>query len=153
MCYGPVIFQMETFSQLISIADPHSLGIACWRLAPCSVQVPMASGLGKANSCVGRPLAPSPLLFRPITPAPALLANLHVADLIDPESRDWNVSLIQEVFWPQDSEVILSIPISVAGDEDLLIWHYSRNSIFSVQSAYHLACSLDDRPCSSSLKT
>ncbi|KAK4389652.1 putative mitochondrial protein [Sesamum angolense] len=106
--------------QLFSVADPHSLGIASWKLGPCSVLVPMASGLGKANSCVGRPLAPSPLLFRPITPAPPLLANLHVADLIDPKSRDWNVSLIQEVFWPQDSEVILSIPISVAGYEDMV---------------------------------
>ncbi|KAL0396465.1 UNVERIFIED_CONTAM: hypothetical protein Scaly_0094900 [Sesamum calycinum] len=35
--------------------------------------------------------------------------------------------------------------------QDLRIWHYLRNGIFSVRSAYHLACTLENQPCSSSL--
>ncbi|KAL0391054.1 UNVERIFIED_CONTAM: hypothetical protein Scaly_0462500 [Sesamum calycinum] len=39
-----------------------------------------------------------------------------------------------------------------SGEQDVLIRHYSRNGVFSVRSAYHLACSLDDRPYSNSLR-
>ncbi|KAL0442406.1 UNVERIFIED_CONTAM: hypothetical protein Slati_1963300 [Sesamum latifolium] len=48
-------------------------------------------------------------------------------------------------------EVILGIPLSRTGEPDLLVWHYSKNGRFSVRSAYHLACLMDDRPGSSSL--
>ncbi|KAK4390205.1 hypothetical protein Sango_2083800 [Sesamum angolense] len=54
------------------------------------------------------------------------------------------------MFWPVDSDIILSIPFSRIGAPDLLIWHYSRSGIFSVRSAYHLACTLELRPSSSS---
>ncbi|KAL0340131.1 UNVERIFIED_CONTAM: hypothetical protein Sradi_4529900 [Sesamum radiatum] len=30
-----------------------------------------------------------------------------------------------------------------------MVWHYSRNGYFSVRSAYHLAMTIEDRPCSS----
>ncbi|KAL0365727.1 UNVERIFIED_CONTAM: hypothetical protein Sangu_0670300 [Sesamum angustifolium] len=30
-----------------------------------------------------------------------------------------------------------------------MVWHYSRNGFFSVRSAYHLAMTIEDRPCSS----
>ncbi|KAL0446261.1 UNVERIFIED_CONTAM: hypothetical protein Slati_1754000 [Sesamum latifolium] len=35
--------------------------------------------------------------------------------------------------------------------EDILAWQFSSNGIFSVKSAYHLACDLDNRPCSNDL--
>ncbi|KAL0435722.1 UNVERIFIED_CONTAM: putative mitochondrial protein [Sesamum radiatum] len=56
------------------------------------------------------PWLPRPRSFRPITPAPISLLNLCVSDLVDSNSGDWNVRLVNELFWPQDSDVILGIP-------------------------------------------
>ncbi|KAL0423850.1 UNVERIFIED_CONTAM: putative ribonuclease H protein [Sesamum radiatum] len=36
------------------------------------------------------------------------------------------------------------------GEQDLFTWNYSKTGSFSVHSAYHLAVSLEDSPCSSS---
>ncbi|KAL0388103.1 UNVERIFIED_CONTAM: putative mitochondrial protein [Sesamum radiatum] len=51
-------------------------------------------------------------------------------------------STISALFWPEDRDYILQIPLSFSNVPDLLIWHYSLNGIFSVRSAYHLALSL-----------
>ncbi|KAL0456758.1 UNVERIFIED_CONTAM: putative mitochondrial protein [Sesamum latifolium] len=89
--------------------------------------------------------------FKPITPVSASLPNLLVSDLIEPISVDWDVAKVQELFWPIDSEIILGIPLSRTGAQDLLTWHYSNNGRFSVRSTYHLACALEERPGCSSL--
>ncbi|KAL0327910.1 UNVERIFIED_CONTAM: putative mitochondrial protein [Sesamum calycinum] len=75
------------------------------------------------------PWLPRPRSFRPITPVPSSLTEVRVADLIDHTYNDWNLRLARQI---------------------LLIWHYSRSGIFLVRSAYHLACSLELRPSSSS---
>lgn len=36
-----------------------------------------------------------------------------------------------------DSELILSIQLSRTGEEDILVWHYTKTGLFSVRSAYH----------------
>ncbi|KAL0337722.1 UNVERIFIED_CONTAM: putative mitochondrial protein [Sesamum calycinum] len=41
-----------------------------------------------------------------------------------------------------DSELILQIPLSLTGELDLIVWRYTRNGMFSVRSAYHLALAL-----------
>ncbi|KAL0407261.1 UNVERIFIED_CONTAM: putative mitochondrial protein [Sesamum latifolium] len=96
------------------------------------------------------PWLPRPCLFRPITPGPALAGSMHVADLIDPSCGDWDAEKIRALFWPVDSELILSIPLGRLVVPDIWVWHYSRNGWFSVRSAYHLACSIADRPETSS---
>ncbi|KAL0428302.1 UNVERIFIED_CONTAM: hypothetical protein Slati_3005000 [Sesamum latifolium] len=90
--------------------------------------------------------------FKPIMPVPPILINLRVVDLIDPACSEWRREQVEEIFLPQDNEYILSIPLSRVGEEDWLVWHYSNNERFSIRSAYYLACSLEDRPCSSSLE-
>ncbi|KAK4383273.1 hypothetical protein Sango_2791700 [Sesamum angolense] len=67
------------------------------------------------------------------------------------DNSDWNDHLVHELFWTQDNNVILGIPLSRLGDLDLLVWHYSRNGMFSVRNIYHFACSLQDRLSTSSL--
>ncbi|KAK4383834.1 hypothetical protein Sango_3114800 [Sesamum angolense] len=89
-------------------------------------------------------------LFQASPPAPPALANLRVIDLIDPICGYSRVEQVEAVFWPPDSECILGIPLGRVGDGDQLVWHYSKNGRFSVRSAYHIACSLEDKPCSSS---
>ncbi|KAL0453911.1 UNVERIFIED_CONTAM: putative mitochondrial protein [Sesamum latifolium] len=96
------------------------------------------------------PWLPRPCSFRPITPPPTGLASVCVSDLIDPVSRDWRVELVNQLFLPCDITVILAIPLSRVGDPNLLVWHYSKDGSLSVRSAYHLAVSLEDNPCSSS---
>ncbi|KAL0343066.1 UNVERIFIED_CONTAM: hypothetical protein Sangu_1194000 [Sesamum angustifolium] len=96
------------------------------------------------------PWLPRSRSFRAITLVPSSLTEVRVADLIDHTCNDWNLSKVKEMFWPVDSDIILSIPIGRTGAPDLLIWHYSRSGIFSVRSAYHLACSLELRSSSSS---
>ncbi|KAL0404192.1 UNVERIFIED_CONTAM: putative mitochondrial protein [Sesamum radiatum] len=76
-----------------------------------------------------------------ITPKPIGIPTLFVSDLILPHAREWNVELVQNLFWVEDSDLILKIPLSLNGDPDLLVWHFSCNGMFSVQSAYHLALS------------
>ncbi|KAL0399727.1 UNVERIFIED_CONTAM: putative mitochondrial protein [Sesamum radiatum] len=95
------------------------------------------------------PWLPRPRSFRPITPPAPNLAHLLVSELIDPV-RDWKTELVERLFWPCDSSIILAIPLSRVGEGDLLTWHYSKNGSFTVRSAYHLAVSLTDTPCSSS---
>ncbi|KAL0376653.1 UNVERIFIED_CONTAM: LINE-1 retrotransposable element O protein [Sesamum calycinum] len=78
-----------------------------------------------------------------------LRARYFPHDLINQEIGDWNSIVIQNNFLPLDCEVILGIPLGRTVCEDLLIWHYSTNGLFSVRSAYHLACSMEESPCSS----
>jgi len=60
-----------------------------------------------------------------------------VSELINPVSGDWDTQLIHEVFWEEDWNRILSIPIK-PGMEDILAWHFDKKGVFSVKSAYHV---------------
>ncbi|KAL0285703.1 UNVERIFIED_CONTAM: hypothetical protein Scaly_2811600 [Sesamum calycinum] len=50
-----------------------------------------------------------------------------------------------------DGEFILGIPLSQVGIDDILVWYYSSSGLFTVRSAYHLICSLENSPGLSSL--
>ncbi|KAL0378475.1 UNVERIFIED_CONTAM: hypothetical protein Sradi_3153000 [Sesamum radiatum] len=83
-------------------------------------------------------------------PVPLALAHLNIVDLINPSCYDWRVDLVKAIFWPFDSACILAIPFSRLENTDQLIWHYSKNGVFSVRSAYQLTCLIKEKPCSSS---
>jgi len=59
-----------------------------------------------------------------------------VDELINPVSVAWDVDLVQSIFEPIDANHILQIPIT-SGRDDCVAWHYNRNGLFSVKSAYH----------------
>jgi hypothetical protein len=59
-----------------------------------------------------------------------------VDELINPINSTWDVDLLKAIFWPTDVYRILQIPIT-SGREDVVAWHYNRNGLFSVRSAYH----------------
>ncbi|KAJ8436631.1 hypothetical protein Cgig2_029877 [Carnegiea gigantea] len=46
--------------------------------------------------------------------------------------------LIKSIFLPCDVEVILSIPLCTTWPRDKLIWHYNKQVLFAVRSAYHM---------------
>ena len=62
-----------------------------------------------------------------------------VSDLIDEDSKEWKWDLVSQCFLPQDTDVILSIPLSVTGARDRVIWDENKNERFTVKNAYILA--------------
>ncbi|KAI5350665.1 hypothetical protein L3X38_003556 [Prunus dulcis] len=64
-------------------------------------------------------------------------------NLIHSDSREWNVTLLQNVFFPEEVMLICSIPLSLRLTPDMLVCHYDKKkSMFTVKSAYHVARSL-----------
>lgn len=71
-----------------------------------------------------------------------------VSKLIDPESGTWDSDLVRDLFWPEDAQNILAIPVHL-DREDLVAWHFDKKGVFSVKSAYHV---LDDAARASATK-
>ena len=84
------------------------------------------------------PWIPDGVTRRPVTPKGHTLRR--VFELIDPISAEWDSQLIKSVFWEEDVQRILGIPIK-NGMDDLLAWHYDKKGFLSVNSVYHV---LDD---------
>ena len=62
-----------------------------------------------------------------------------VNQLMDTERKEWNVNLIRQIFHSFDAEEICKIPIPNTDTKDCIAWHFEKNGIFSVRSAYKLA--------------
>ena len=60
---------------------------------------------------------------------------MKVSDLLLPGSM-WNEQMVRWIFLPEDAKVILRIKTSVRIYEDFIAWHFEKNGIFSVRSAY-----------------
>ena len=69
-----------------------------------------------------------------------------VSDLIDSSTRQWNVTLIANMFNQHDVEQICSIPISRTGANDVLVWHYEESGVYSVKSGYLFINSIEAPP-------
>lgn len=83
------------------------------------------------------PWLPRDAARRPITPRGATLLT-EVSELIDPASGTWDVQLVKDVFWEEDSEVILALPVH-GGRANTLAWHFDKHGIFTVKSAYKVS--------------
>jgi|UniRef100_A0A2N9HI72 hypothetical protein len=66
-----------------------------------------------------------------------LPANATVSDLIDHETRQWNSSLIDSIFWPCEAAQIKAIPLRLH-HPDILVWTGTPNGRFTTRSAYML---------------
>ncbi|KAL0451278.1 UNVERIFIED_CONTAM: hypothetical protein Slati_1105900 [Sesamum latifolium] len=84
---------------------------------------------------IGQSWLPRPdtfqLVFRPYS----LPNNTKVVALISP-SRTWNSDLVRSEFHPIDADCILNVELLETESRDELIWHFEKNSRFSVRSAY-----------------
>ncbi|KAL0388583.1 UNVERIFIED_CONTAM: hypothetical protein Sradi_2740100 [Sesamum radiatum] len=67
---------------------------------------------------------------------------MRVCDLIDASTREWDFSLVHELFWKEEADTILVIPLSKFDGDDFIVWHHTACGKFSVRSAYHVAASL-----------
>ena len=72
-----------------------------------------------------------------------LQEEIHVSDLIDPNTGCWDKEIIKNMFDQQDARDILSIPLC-QGMEDTVAWHFDKKGIFSVKSCYQLGVKLRD---------
>lgn len=61
-----------------------------------------------------------------------------VTDLFD-EGQSWNIPLIQFLFSQQEYELILALPSHQFGGYDMWTWHFSKDGLYSVKSAYHMS--------------
>ena len=64
--------------------------------------------------------------------------NLRVCDLLLPNSHNWNISALEDNFYPQDIEIILKIK-PVISSPDFYIWNHSRSGDYTVRSGYWFA--------------
>ena len=84
--------------------------------------------------------------------APNLLNNeAVVSQLIDQDTKWWNSSLINQIFYPFEAEKIKSIPICSFTQPDLLFWPSTNYGNFVVKSGYHLLCADEDSELASSV--
>lgn len=81
---------------------------------------------------------PLPTSYSIQSPRLALLEDASVSELIDQDSKRWNGQLIMSIFTKDEAEVILKIPLSRYGHDDLMVWRGTITGEFSVQSAYHM---------------
>ena len=67
-----------------------------------------------------------------------------VSELFISGTRRWDENLIRHLFYNHDAEEILRLHIQTIGEGDLIAWHYEKNGMFSVKSAYRLALNFQD---------
>jgi|UPI0001A83224 hypothetical protein len=82
------------------------------------------------------PWIPRGTLRRPTTTRRGNILT-YVADLIDPASGSWDVELVKDVFWEEDADIILALPVH-EGRDNFLAWHFNEHGIFCVKSAYKI---------------
>ena len=56
--------------------------------------------------------------------------------LIDPQTRQWNVEMVEGLFNEEEAELIKQIPLSRSATEDTLFWPYSSNRLYSCKAGY-----------------
>lgn len=66
--------------------------------------------------------------------------NATVSELIDPDTKQWRRDLVFSCFNRYEAQQVLNIPISQRLPEDTLIWHWERDGMYSVKTAYHMLC-------------
>ena len=66
-----------------------------------------------------------------------------VRDLLREDELEWDIELVKGLFFPQDAEAILSIPISESVAKDRTVWVEDKKGKFSVKSVYRLAWEIE----------
>jgi hypothetical protein len=61
-----------------------------------------------------------------------------VLELINSEDGSWDEEILNLLFSSVDVQWILNIPLSRRGMDDFAAWHFNKNGIFTVKSAYYV---------------
>lgn len=76
------------------------------------------------------------------TPNCNAIGSLTVSSLIDNHRESWNMDAFTSLFWQEDVDEIMRIPVGSSVSEDVRVWNYSKTSHYTVRSSYHLALDL-----------
>ncbi|XP_048615701.1 uncharacterized protein LOC125588412 [Brassica napus] len=80
---------------------------------------------------------------RPARPiAPMMNLNMRVSDIINQESKEWDVGLLDDYVHPDDIPLIRSMAISSTHRRDTFCWNYTRNGQYTVKSGYWVSQNL-----------
>nr|POF18424.1 putative ribonuclease h protein [Quercus suber] len=77
-------------------------------------------------------------LGKVLSPAPESHENALVFSLINQGERCWKVAEIDNLFLPEEAEIIKAIPLSLFDRDDFLLWQYTRDGSYSFKSGYRL---------------
>jgi ribonuclease HI len=77
------------------------------------------------------------------SPPMLLDSNALVCELIDRDTKWWNLPMLKNLFAEEEVNLILSLPISVSNQGDKQIWRGTKNGFFSVKSAYFIQKELE----------
>ena len=85
----------------------------------------------------------------PLTPArpaharaPAVNPKMTVSNLINPVSKEWDVSLLEQYVAQEDIPLILSLAISPTHRRDTVCWSHTKNGQYTVKSGYWVATNM-----------
>lgn len=81
------------------------------------------------------PWLPSTPNFKPMTLKPKGCSTTQVSELMQEKGRSWNGELLHQIFNKCDVEQIIQTLASQLGTQDKLVWQYTRNGMFSMNSA------------------
>ncbi|KAL0458617.1 UNVERIFIED_CONTAM: putative mitochondrial protein, partial [Sesamum latifolium] len=132
-------FPRVHFLDFILGSNPSSTWRSIWSAKPllqagCRWRI----GNGKQVRIWRDPWVPRPHFFGPINRTNGHPPNTTVSELIDPDNHCWKEELIDSCFDSADAELMKSLPLARHGIEDTVVWHYSKNGIYSVKSAYYV---------------
>jgi hypothetical protein len=85
------------------------------------------------------------------SPPMLLDSNALVCELIDRDTKWWNLPMLKNLFAEEEVNLFLSLPISVANQRDKQIWRGTKNGFFSVKSAYFIQKELERKEEAESL--
>ncbi|XVE59633.1 hypothetical protein DITRI_Ditri05aG0061700 [Diplodiscus trichospermus] len=77
--------------------------------------------------------------FKLSTPLVDGFEEMRVYELWLPGRKEWNVTLLQQLFCEDDGKAILSLPLAMHEEEDRLIRHYEKKGCYLVRSGYRVA--------------
>jgi hypothetical protein len=80
---------------------------------------------------------PNSVTRKVLTPKGGIILS-KVEELIHPITGMWDLQLLSDNFSQIDVNRIQAIPLSRWESEDVMAWHFSKNGMFSVKSAYHI---------------
>ena len=101
-------------------------------------------GNGKSIQIWSDDWLPSCSYPRILSPTQAQWVSAKVSDLIVEDRGEWNLAVVRHLFNPVETDLVMSIPLSQRLPVDRVVWGGTRNGKFSVCSAYHSTCAMEN---------